>query len=700
MNHTKKDKDKFESLRRTAEEILEKRGYADIDAESIELNQLIEELQIHQIELEHQNQELRATQNALYETKEKYRELYELAPVGYLTLKPDGTILEINRRGASMLGYEKSRLTGYGFQRLVSVQDRTKFHSHLQDAVQSHTRHTCELKLNLKFDKSIFVRLDSIRVDKASNSGHLVQTAASDITSEKEARERLRFKAQVLESAGEAVIASDLEGRLIYWSPAAERLYGWKKEEIMGKNIVDIHPAASSQKQARAIMDLVRQGKSWHGEFLVRDKQRREIPIFVTNTPYFDENGKISGVIGISRDISERKKMQSELVSAKLKAEEASRLKSMFLATMSHEIRTPLNAVIGFLDIVLSRKAPPDEQAEYLTKAKESSKFLSKLISNILDFSKIEAEQIEIKDKIFSLRDCINRIFSRTLMMVREQDKQIDLKKNISDHVSPEIVGDEFRLEQILTNLLQNAVKFTDQGEIELHIDLNRTEDETRLKFDVRDTGTGIPEDKHQAVFEPFVQASEESHIKYGGTGLGLAISKRLIEVMGGEIKIDSSEEKGTTVSFTLPYIPAEPAAEKPPQPVKPKRTSAERKGRILLVEDEKINQLAIKTILRKSGYSVLTADDGLKALELYRENPDIDAVLLDRRMPEMNGVETAKKLREIEAESNRKKIPVIALTASVQPEDREDMLSAGCDGFLSKPIEWKEILDCLDKYL
>ncbi len=389
-----------------------------------------------------------------------------------------------------------------------------------------------------------------------------------------------------------------------------------------------------------------------------------------------------------------RSQLEHELIKAKDKAEESDKLKTAFLANMSHEIRTPMNGILGFAEMLNDDSLSRPNRKKYLNIINSNGKVLINLIDDIIDFAKIESGQVNILQDDFSLNNLLDQIQSTFLTRSLKKDKskvKILAKKAFPDEKSF-IRTDPIRLRQVLTNLVGNAIKFTHSGYIEFGYDL---EDFKTLRFYVKDTGIGISGDKIHLIFERFMQADSSPSRKYGGSGLGLAISKGLVELLNGRMWAESEEGVGSTFYFTIPFSSANKKEEERTEN-KHTRTHHNWDGKLFLVaEDDKFSYKFLEGFLKQTKAEVLRASDGREAVEICRNNPGIDLVLMDIQMPEMNGLTATGEIKKFNS-----RVPIIAQTANAINEERVRCLEAGCDDFITKPVNINELYDKIDKWL
>jgi signal transduction histidine kinase/CheY-like chemotaxis protein len=408
--------------------------------------------------------------------------------------------------------------------------------------------------------------------------------------------------------------------------------------------------------------------------------------------PIKDERGVITMIIGIFKDVSEMNKIETELKQARDKAQESDRLKTSFLANMSHEIRTPMNGILGFANLLRDPALTEEQKDQYLKHIDQSSNQLLNIIDDIIDISKIESGQLKISNKPVRINEILDDIYYSFFHRIRgdapgQKKVAFNLKKGVkSMHFT--IVADDFRLRQIFNNLISNAIKFTREGHITFGYSVRNNR---YIEFFVSDSGVGIPEDMLGLIFDRFGQVNQGKQYQPSGTGLGLPISKNLVKLMGGEIWVESNKKSGTTFYFTLPLVSEE--AEEEPRALISNKSYNWKNRRILVAEDEVLNWMFIREMLSKTGAEILRAKDGKEVIRLAKRiHPD--AILMDIKMPELSGIEATKKIRSFDSG-----VPIIAQTAYVMAEEKEESIRAGCNHFVTKPLDRTVIMEIIDSY-
>jgi PAS domain S-box-containing protein len=492
--------------------------------------------------------------------------------------------------------------------------------------------------------------------------------------------EQLRFVEVLLEATPTAIYLKDRQGRYLRFNKAFEKLFGIVRADWIGKNVFDLVPGEAATMAAKD-QELFAGTDIQTYEAVFSNRMTGEVREgLYWKAPLTDAQGEVTGLVGTILDITEKNRIEQELRDAKRNAEAASQAKSDFLANMSHEIRTPMNGVIGMTDLALDLEQNPT-QREYLRIVKSSAQSLMVILNDVLDFSKIEAGKLNIESVRFPLLETIEE--SLKTLRSRAQKKGLLLQSRLQPDLPPEVLGDPVRLRQVLTNLCDNAIKFTGQGGIYISVSGAAADSGYALHCEVRDTGIGIAPDKQQGVFEAFSQADTSTTRRFGGTGLGLTICARLVELMGGRIWVDSVEGQGSTFHFTLLVQQALPV----PRAAPAGASAAPRQARalqVLLVEDHPINQMLATTLLKKWGHTVVLANNGQEAVDLFGSQA-WDIVLMDMQMPVMGGLEATRWIRA--AESAGQHTPIVAMTANAMEADRQACLEAGMDDHLAKPF-------------
>jgi signal transduction histidine kinase/DNA-binding response OmpR family regulator/HPt (histidine-containing phosphotransfer) domain-containing protein len=504
--------------------------------------------------------------------------------------------------------------------------------------------------------------------------------------------DQTRLLHSILDSMAEGVIVADEKGKFLLWNPAAEAIAGtlWTDTDPeqwtqrYGCYLPDT--VTPSPTQDLPLVRAIRGEAVNEAELFLRHAQKPEgVWVSVNGRPLKDELEVVRGGVVVFRDITERKRTETELQKAKDAAEAANRAKSAFLATMSHEVRTPMNAVIGMTGLLLDTALNP-EQGEFAQVIRNSADSLLTIINDILDFSKIEAGQLELEHEPYDLRDCVEAALE--LLAVRAGEKGLELAYRIEPQTPDAVLGDVTRVRQILVNLLSNAVKFTDRGEVVASLaGRPLAEQRYELHFAVKDTGIGIPQDRMDRLFQSFSQVDVSITRRYGGSGLGLAISKRLSELMGGTMWIESEVGKGSTFHFTI-------VAEASASPVRTSLHTPQPQlsgKRVLIVDDNATNRQLLHLQVQAWGMLTQESDSGANALEWIRRGEAFDVALLDIQMPEMDGLTLAREIRRYRAPQA---LPLVALSSLGRRETHADDIPFAA--FLTKPIKQSQLYNAL----
>ncbi len=590
------------------------------------------------------------------------------------------------RRRAEELSRELGREVAPGFEVLVA---RTRL------GIPDEREWTYIRKDGSRFPVSLSVT--ALRDASGEIRGFL--GIGSDITARLQAEEELRKLSQAVMQSPVAVIITTPDGRIDYVNPRFTEITGYTAAEAVGENPRILKSGRMSEGEYRTLWETISAGRIWQGVFYNRKKDGGYYWASASISPIRNPHGEVTHFVGIQEDITVQKMTEQALKEAKEAAEAANVAKSEFLAGMSHEIRTPMNAVIGMAEL-LAETPLNQEQQQYLQIFRSAGEILLGLINDILDLSKVEAGRLTLDASSFHLGEVVERTCE--IMSMRAHEKNIELACRIAPDVCPELWGDAARLQQVLINLIGNAVKFTEVGEVVVTVDqetplsASLSEPDCLLRFSVRDTGIGIPQDKLDRIFERFTQADSSTTKRYGGTGLGLTISRQLAELMGGRIWVESEVGKGSVFHFTARFQVRkypEDAATAP---------EADISGlRVLVVDDNATNRLILKETLARMGGVVTECGSGPEALLLVREarrrGEHFPLVLLDQRMPEMDGWEVAAAMRN---EPEPAGTTILMLTSENRDVDVSRVAAMGLDDYLIKPVKRADLVRAIARAL
>ncbi len=651
--------------------------------------------------------------NQYVETEATSQTAFDALPIGLVFVdKKTGAIERVNEYACELFGNSAESLLG------------ARISDYIAGGIAQPERARGEVIAIRRPDERVLWAVKaSIPIERRKRQKNL--ECYFDITPQKKIEETLRAITDKLtlatQAGGVGIWDYNIETGTEEWDDQMYALYAAQRNDFPGGEVAwqnRVHPD-DREFQGQEINQAIAGEKDYDSEFriVLPDGETRIIRALARLRT--DANGEHPHLIGTNWDITEQKRTEMELKRTNISLENASIranqllmeadaanvAKSSFLATISHEIRTPMNGVIGLAELLLDTKLDA-EQRKYAELLKSSGETLLSLINDVLDFSKMDAKKIDIERKPFSLRETVNNLVS--LMRVNAEKKGIELTARIDDDVADEFFGDDYRLRQILFNLIGNAIKFTDVGSVTVTVSQqSKTSAHETVHFSVSDTGIGIPPEKQRYLFVPFTQLDNTSTRKYGGSGLGLAISRQLVELMDGKIGVSSDGTHGTTLWFTakLPKVTEKKRhAEKVSGEEIKKNTSADEQPRmerlrILLAEDNKTNQIIAERLVQKMGHDCETVETGAQAVKAVRTG-NFDLVLMDCRMPEMDGYEATEEIRKMNGKArNGQRIPIIALTAHALAGDREKCERAGMDDYLCKPVVASDMKAAIDRW-
>jgi len=609
---------------------------------------------------------------------------------------------------------------------LVADQDRASLRAGVERAIQDGRDLQSEFRIRHPQHGERWMASWGRLVTDADGLSHLLGLSF-DITDQKRMEQALKDSESryrdLVENVNSVILRFDPDGLIIFANEYALRFFGYAAEELIGRPVTVILPAVDSTGQdlSSMVQDILENSEQYVqniNENLCRDGRR--VWMAWTNKALHDDQGRLVGMLTVGNDITERRRLEQELdrhrrhlealvdertaqlTEAHARAEAANQAKSAFLANMSHEIRTPMNAVLGFCHLLEQRTLDPSS-ADLVRKIHNAGQALLDLINDILDFSKIEAGRLELEEAPFRLSELLDTLAG--IMTAAVGDKPLELILSPPEADIEGLIGDAGRLRQVLINLLGNAIKFTERGEVELRIECVAEHDEAvELHFAVRDTGIGIDPESRERLFRPFTQADISTTRRFGGTGLGLSISQQLVRLMGGTLEVDSHPGQGSTFHFSLSlrrdptappveplprYLATDVRAAQPPESEHPLQGL-----RVLVVDDSEINQEVASGILAGYGAQVSVADDGEDALAWLDAHPDaVDIVLMDVQMPRLDGYAATRRLRQ---DRRWRDLPVIALTAGAFQSMQEAAREAGMNDFIAKPFDVAQLVACI----
>ncbi|MFH1320774.1 MAG: PAS domain S-box protein [Bacteroidota bacterium] len=618
------------------------------------------------------------------ETHELLSSIFENMAEAVLILDLDERIVYTNKSIEALSGYPVDKLLGKPVDDYFFTRETYTSFGSWNGMTQVDTPMVFE-KFQVKKDGTKWwasVKTSPLKNKDGKILGRVVMI--NDITKRKRAQKALikseeKYRS-IIENMKLGIVEVDNHDRITKAYKRFAVMTGYDPEELLGQEYMSVF-LSKEYKEIMLEQNARRKlGKSSVYEVQLKKKNGEILWVIISGAPLYDEDNKVTGSIGIHLDITDRKMIEHKLVKAREKAEESSKAKERFLANMSHEIRTPMNAIIG-MSHLLNETTLDDKQTKYLSVIHASTNNLMVIINDILDFSKIESGKLTLENTGFRIRKLIRDI--KESLGYKAGEKGIQLVSHIDEDIDPVLLGDTVRLNQVLLNLTNNSIKFTDVGVVMVECYLNNKDLKwNEIEFRITDTGIGIEKDKLTRIFESFTQEDDSITRKYGGTGLGLAISRQIVELMGGELLVESEKGKGTAFSFVIKFAVGDESDLDVREKTETNNAMPDN-VRVLLVEDNKVNRQMAISCLEHWKLSVGVAENGQEAVDELRSN-EYDIVLMDMQMPVMCGLEATRIIRK----ELGKNVPIIALTANATNGDSLKCIDAGMDDYISKPFE------------
>jgi PAS domain S-box-containing protein len=638
----------------------------------------------------------------------RFKTIADSAVYSQAIANTEGKLVYVNKHFAHSHGYKPEELIGLNISALHTQKQFETVHSTISLMIQNGYFESTEIWHIHKDGREFPMLMNGIVLNDDKGNPEYIATSAIDITERKHEEDKIRKLSQAVEQSAASIVITDLDGSIEYVNPKFSQITGYTLDEAVRQNPRVLKSGEHNAEYYTELWKTISSGKEWRGEFLNKKKNGELFWESASISPIANNEGNITNYLAVKEDITQQKKAEQELIAAKEKAEESDRLKSAFLANMSHEIRTPMNGILGFAELLKEPGLTGETQQDYIKIIEKSGHRMLNIINDIVDVSKIEAGLMELHIQNKNINQHIEDIYWFFKPEAEAKKVKLSFLKTLSAKEAT-INTDHKKVYAILMNLVKNAIKFTHQGSIELGYgfrgassrnpakivsEVGERSRNPELEFYVKDTGIGIPKDRQEAIFERFIQADIEDRMAYQGAGLGLSISKAYVEMLGGKIWVESEVGKGSTFYFTLPY-PVEPTPEIIDRKLILSKNDSDIKNlKILIVEDDPASEMLIDTLIKSFGKEILKARTGIEAVEVCRNNPDIDLILMDIRMPEMGGREATNLIREF-----NKEVIIIAQTAYALLGDREILIGAGCNDYISKPIKQATLQALINKY-
>lgn len=627
--------------------------------------------------------------SALADSEEKYRSLIENLGEGVVLLDKKGRFTFVNKAAMEIFELSANEFPEKYFYEFCG---KAKFNEVKNKIYTLNKFEKLKIDISITTFNNTQKFLTTTITQKFDENGNFIGTfnLFRDITNQRKSQNTVLKLAKAVEQSPNSIIITNMEGAIEYINPSFSILTGYSKNETIGKKPNLLKSGLHTNEFYATLWSTILSGKTWKGEFRNKKKSGELYWEEAIISPIMSTEGEITHLVSVKQDVTQNKQLMHDLIIAKEKAEESDRLKSAFLANVSHEIRTPMNGILGFSELLKSGDLSELKRHEYVEIIEVSGKRMLNIINELIDISRIESGQIQLNLEHFPLDLIIDDLYKFFLPQAKQKKLKFE-KKTQSNGKEVSVFADRHRLTQIMTNLIENSIKFTHEG----YVNFGYTLSNDLAILYVTDSGIGIANDLKEKIFGLFQQADDSYTRSYDGAGLGLSISKALVEMHHGKIEVESETGKGSTFSFSIPLSPNLSIEQKTPKGLTIDNLSWAKGATILITEDDPISFKLIQEIIELAGINVFWAQDGLEAVNYVKSNPGVDLILMDLKMPNMDGYEALEIIKQM-----LPNVPIFAQTAFAQNTEKRRALYAGFDAFLTKPLITEELLTLINKHL
>ncbi|MDA3820773.1 MAG: PAS domain S-box protein [Candidatus Delongbacteria bacterium] len=622
--------------------------------------------------------------DSLYEYQDLINSMNETVWI----ISPEGKLLDVNDRAEDLLGYKRKELLEKGLSLVYEKGSQPDIKDLLKTL--KNKIHVCQTTHVAKNGNKIPVEISSALIKYKGKQAIL--NVARNISERIKAEEKMRLLGKAIKQSPVVIEITDAAGKIEYVNPAFTNITGYEPEEVIGKTPGVYHTGFYDAGFYKEMYNDLLSGKDWSGILKNKRKNGEIYREQVILSPIINEQNQVTNFVSVKEDITEKKKMFEDLVKAKERAEESDKLKSAFLANMSHEIRTPMNGILGFTDLLKDEELTGEQVQTYIDIIQRNGQRMLNTVNDIIEISKIETGQVEVRCHEFDVHNEIKGLHDFFLLEAEKKSLQLIFDNEINDKPVM-LYTDENKLISICTNLIKNAIKYTEKGHVKFGYDVK----EGKFRFYVQDTGIGIPEERQEAIFGWFTQADIPDSKALQGSGLGLSIAKSYVEMLQGAINVESEPGKASTFCFTIPFKTRNNQHGNNTSKITHSNniTLCKQHLKTMIVEDDPTADIFLSAVMRDYSREILHAKSGTEALALSRKHPDIDLVLMDIKIPDIDGYLVTKKIRH-----DNNDVIIIAQTAYVSPDAKQKALNAGCDDYISKPLRRNKLMEIINKQL